>query len=75
MFRMTPEGRLIEVNAAYARMFGYSSPEEIMNGNLNVLTHSFANSDYITVFQKIVGHSDIVHAFKFPTIKNDGSLV
>lgn len=75
MFRMTPEGRLIEINAAYARMFGYSSPEEIMNGNLNVLTHSFANSDYITAFQKIVGHSDIVHVFKFPTIKKDGSLV
>ncbi|HOW55235.1 MAG TPA: PAS domain S-box protein [Syntrophorhabdaceae bacterium] len=30
MFRTTPEGRLINVNPAYARMFGYCSPEEII---------------------------------------------
>ena len=36
MFRTTPEGKLITVNPAYARMFGYSSPEEVVNCNLNV---------------------------------------
>lgn len=28
IFRYTPEGRIVDVNPAYARMFGFNSPEE-----------------------------------------------
>jgi len=75
MFRTTPDGRLIKVNPAYARMFGYSSPEEVTNGNLNVRTHAYANPDDRTSFQEIVKRSGFVHSFRFPALKKDGSLV
>ncbi|MGA2401869.1 MAG: PAS domain S-box protein, partial [Syntrophobacteraceae bacterium] len=29
IFRSTPEGKIVDVNAAYARMFGFDSPEEM----------------------------------------------
>ncbi len=75
MFRTTPEGRLINVNPAYARMFGYSSPEEIIKGNLNVRTHIYANPDDRDTFRKIIEHSGFVHAFEFPALKKDGARV
>ena len=31
IFRTTPEGTLLEVNQAFARMFGYESPEEVIS--------------------------------------------
>lgn len=74
MFRTTPEGKLITVNPAYARMFGYSSPEEVVNCNLNVRTHIYANPDDRDTFQETVERSGFVRAFKFPALKKDGSL-
>jgi PAS domain S-box-containing protein len=42
-FRSTPHGRIIEVNAAYARMFGYDSPEQ-----LQAMVTSVPNQLYVS---------------------------
>ena len=42
IFQSTPEGRMINVNPAMARMYGYSSPEEMMNSVTDI-----ANQIYI----------------------------
>jgi PAS domain S-box-containing protein len=41
VFRSTPEGRYIDCNDAYARMFGYATREEVMSSNASEL---YANS-------------------------------
>jgi PAS domain S-box-containing protein/putative nucleotidyltransferase with HDIG domain len=36
IFQATPQGRLIDVNPAYARLFGYDSPEEVLSAVTDV---------------------------------------
>lgn len=42
IFRSTPEGRFIEVNAALAEMLGYASPDEVLKS-----IHSIAKQIYV----------------------------
>jgi len=43
IFQSTPDGRLITVNPAYARMFGYGSPEEMISEVTDIACQLYAN--------------------------------
>ncbi|MGO9118404.1 MAG: PAS domain S-box protein [Desulfomonilaceae bacterium] len=43
IFQSTPDGRFITVNPAYARMFGYGSPEEMINEVTDIASQLYAN--------------------------------
>jgi PAS domain S-box-containing protein len=43
VFQSTPEGKIITVNPAYARMFGYSSPNELMTVVSDVASNIYAD--------------------------------
>ncbi len=45
IFQMTPEGRLITANRVFGRMFGYESPEEVIDTVTNIAHQIFANPD------------------------------
>lgn len=75
MFRTTPEGELVSANPAYAKMCGYSSPEEMIENNLNVGTHIYANMADHIMFQNIIEHRGFVQSFEFPVLKRDGTIL
>ena len=43
IFQSTPDGRFIAVNPAYARMFGYGSPEEMISEVTDIASQLYAN--------------------------------
>jgi len=43
IFQSSPEGRLISVNSAYARMFGYGNPEEMVREVTDIASQLYAN--------------------------------
>jgi PAS domain S-box-containing protein len=45
VYQSTPEGRLISVNMAFGRMFGYASPEEMINTITDLASQVYANPE------------------------------
>ncbi|MCK9197362.1 MAG: PAS domain S-box protein [Syntrophales bacterium] len=45
IYQTTPAGRIVSTNMAFARMFGYESPEEIVNTVTDIATRLYANPD------------------------------
>jgi len=43
IYQTTPTGRIASANMAYARMFGYESPEEVTNTVTNIALQLYAN--------------------------------
>ncbi len=43
IYRTTIQGRIVSANHAFARMFGYDSPEELMNSITDIGTEIYAN--------------------------------
>ena len=43
VFQSTPDGKIIAVNGAYARMFGYTSPDELMTAVSDVALSLYAD--------------------------------
>jgi PAS domain S-box-containing protein len=45
IFRTAPTGRLLELNPAFARMYGYSSPDEMRREVFDAYNHLFTNPE------------------------------
>ncbi|HEY3276414.1 MAG TPA: PAS domain S-box protein [Syntrophorhabdaceae bacterium] len=62
IFQSTPEGKIITVNPAYARMFGYSSPTELTTAVWDVATCLYADpSRHPPIVRMIKGKHHPVH--------------
>ncbi len=54
IFRSTPEGKLIDVNPAYARMFGFDSPEEAKSQVNDVAVDLYADPSRRTEIVRLI---------------------
>jgi PAS domain S-box-containing protein len=45
VYQSTPKGRIISVNKAFSKMFGYESPEEVMTTVMNIGDQMYVNPD------------------------------
>jgi PAS domain S-box-containing protein len=53
MFRSTPQGKLLEANEAFARMFGYESPDELLRlPNIRFYLHPKERAPLISKIQE-----------------------
>ena len=75
MFQTTQEGQFLSVNPSYAEMFGYSSPEELITGAIDVGTHIYANLDDRTRFKELMDELGMVQRFEFLALKKDGTRI
>ncbi len=75
IFQATPEGRYITANAALARIFGYSSPEELMSQIANITQQLYVEptrrEDLATFLQKNDSISDV----ESQVYRKDGSII
>jgi len=74
MFRRTPEGLLLSVNPALARMHGYASPEEMV---LDVVDTSkrthFVNQEELARYRELLEKEGAVRGFAAEMYRKDGS--
>jgi PAS domain S-box-containing protein len=69
----SPDGRLIRANQAYARMYGYSTPLEMIAAVDHVGDRLYANPDDRAEVLRILSEKGIMEPREFPVVRRDGS--
>lgn len=54
IFRSTPDGRLLAVNPAFARMYGYASPQEMLSSITNISLQLYVNPEDREHFKQLL---------------------
>lgn len=74
VFQTTPEGRLITANMALARMFGYASPEEMINTVTDLASQIYANQDDRKIAVGIFKEMGFIEDFECRMRRKDGGI-
>jgi len=72
IYQSTPEGRLLNVNPAMARMFGYDSPEEMVTGILDLDHQVFVNPQDRNDLRRDLEEAGVVRGRKYQMRRKDG---
>ena len=75
MFQSTPEGQLITANPAMARIFGYATPEEMINQVHNIGLQLYSNEKDRRTFQQLLKEHGIAGGFEAPFYRQDGTVL
>jgi len=74
IFQVTPEGKLMTVNPAMAKMFGFSSPEKMISSISDVGKQLYVNPEDRVTYRKILDKQGIVQGFERQHYRKDGSI-
>ncbi len=74
-FLSTPEDRFINVNPAFARMLGYSSPEDLISDTYDIAEQFYVNIEDHLRYKQILEKSGSVENFEFKVRCKDGSQI
>lgn len=75
IFQSTPDGRLITVNPTMARIFGFNSPEEMLENVLSIGKQLYTCYEDRHRFKKILEEKGIVEGFEAQFFRKDGSVL
>jgi PAS domain S-box-containing protein len=75
IFQSTPEGRFLSVNPAFARIFGYASPEEMIDSIADISVHYYVNPEDRQRFMEILEAQGLVEGFEFKAKRKDGAEI
>ncbi|GAB6060574.1 PAS domain S-box protein [Desulfonatronum parangueonense] len=74
IFTSTPEGRYISANSATVRMFGYDSPQELMDSITDIGSQQYVNpADRLEFMCLMEEHGEVVN-HEFQLRRRDGTL-
>jgi len=74
-FQTTPDGRYLVVNHAMARIFGYSSPLEMIDAIDDARQQLYVNPSDRDDFEHLLNELDAVKEFEYLARRKDGSTV
>ncbi len=75
IFQSTPEGRYIRVNPAFARIYGYESPEDAILSITDIGTQVFVDAEDRKRCLAILKKTGILERFETRTRRKDGSMI
>ena len=75
IFQTTVEGRFVTANPALARMFGYDSPEELLENVSNVVEQLYADPERRAEFNRLVQRDGFVSGFEIQIRRKDGGTM
>lgn len=73
IYQVTPEGRFITANAAFARMAGYDSPQELMDSIHDIEKQLYVRPGDRSRFLKHIREKGFVNNFEVEFRKKDGT--
>jgi two-component system cell cycle sensor histidine kinase/response regulator CckA len=73
IFQSTPDGRLLSANPAMARLYGYASPEEMLDKISDVRPQLYVDPTRRDEFKRIVEEEGVVRHFEVQVYRKDGS--
>ena len=72
IYQSTPEGRLLNVNPAMARMFGYDSPEDMVTGIMDLDHQVFVNPQDRNDLRRELEEAGVVRGWQYEMRRKDG---
>jgi PAS domain S-box-containing protein len=73
IFQSTPEGRLLSLNMAFARILGYDCPEEVLNSLSDISRQIYVNPDRRSELLRLIEEKEMVQDFEVQFFKKDKS--
>ncbi|HZR89712.1 MAG TPA: PAS domain S-box protein [Bradyrhizobium sp.] len=71
----TPGGALLNANPALARMMGYESPEQLINGIGDVTTNVYVHPEAREEFQRLMQRDGVVRDFEYQVRQRSGGIL
>ena len=75
IFQTTPEGRYLNVNPALARIYGYSSQEELMARISDIGTLLYVDASRRAEFIRLMQEQGVIKNFESQIYRKDGSVI
>jgi sigma-B regulation protein RsbU (phosphoserine phosphatase) len=75
IFQTTPDGHYLSANTALARIYGYDSPDELMNAVQDIGRKLYVDPGRRAEFIKIMQEHDTVTDFESQIYRKDGSVI
>ena len=75
IFQTTPEGRYLMANAALARIYGYASPEELIQNLTDIGRRLYVEKGRREEFIRLMQEHDTITGFESPIYRKDGSVI
>jgi PAS domain S-box-containing protein len=73
IFQITPDGRLLSVNPALARMYGYPSPQEMITGIMDLGHPVFVDPEQRDDFKRQIAEAGVIRGQAYQVYRRDGS--
>ena len=75
IYQSTPEGEILAVNPALARLLGYDSPEELIASCIEMEEQYYVDPDTRTLFKRLLEEREIVYGLEYQAYRRDGSRI
>jgi len=75
IFRTSPDGRYLMANNALARIYGYASPEELINRVTDIGRRLYVQPGRRAEFKRIMEEHDTLTGFESQIYRKDGSTI
>ncbi|MFQ5551399.1 MAG: PAS domain S-box protein, partial [Gemmatimonadales bacterium] len=75
IFQTTPEGRYISANLALARLYGYESPEDLIESLTDIGPQLYVNPNRRAEFIRLMQEQGIVTGLESQVYRRDGSVI
>jgi PAS domain S-box-containing protein len=75
IFRTTPDGHYMMANTALARIYGYASPEELMQSVTDIGRRLYVDPKRRDEFVHLMAKDDTLSGFESPIYRKDGSVI
>jgi PAS domain S-box-containing protein len=73
IFQSTPGGRVLSVNLAMARIYGYDSPQELIASVADIARNAYVDPKRREEFKLCMENTGTVKNFDFESVRKDGS--
>jgi PAS domain S-box-containing protein len=74
IFQSTPDGKFISVNPAMARIYGYDSPEQLIEEITDIYTQIYVDPESREIFEILMAENPEVKALQYQSYRRDGSI-
>jgi phosphoserine phosphatase RsbU/P len=75
IFQTTPEGRYLLANTALARIYGYNTPQELMESVTDIAERLYVQEGRRDEFVRLMRENDTITAFESQIYRKDGSII
>ncbi len=75
IFQTTPDGRFLSVNRALARIYGYSTPEELTSNLTDIRQQAYVDPQRREKFRRVMNEAGEIWGFESEVYRADGSVI